>query len=50
MERNRKAYSKILAQYEDMTQDLFFDIRRGIVTSYDEFEAITNSSTPQSLS
>lgn len=39
MERNRKAYSKILAQYEDMTQDLFFDIRRGIVTSYDEFEA-----------
>lgn len=39
MERNRKAYREILAQYEDMTQDLFFDIRRGIVTSYDEFEA-----------
>lgn len=39
MERNHKAYRKILAQYEDMTQDLFFDIRRGIVTSYDEFEA-----------
>lgn len=39
MERNHKAYREILAQYEDMTQDLFFDIRRGIVTSYDEFEA-----------
>lgn len=39
MERNHKAYREILAQYEDMTQDLFFDIRRGIITSYDEFEA-----------
>lgn len=39
MERNHKAYRKILAQYEDMTQDLFFDIRRGVITSYDEFEA-----------
>ena len=39
MERNHKAYRKILAQYEDMTQDLFLDIRRGIITSSDEFEA-----------
>ena len=39
MERNHKAYRKILAQYEDMTQDLFLDIRRGVITSFDEFEA-----------
>ena len=39
MERNHTAYRKILAQYEDMTQDLFLDIRRGIITSFDEFEA-----------
>ena len=39
MERNHKAYRKILAQYEDMTQDLFLDIRRGVITSVDEFEA-----------
>mgnify|MGYP007116355358 CR=1 FL=1 len=28
MERNYKAYRKILAQYEDMTQDLFLDLSR----------------------
>lgn len=39
MERNHKAYRNILAQYEDMTQDLFLDIRRGVITSFDEFEA-----------
>ena len=39
MERNRKAYRKILAQYEDMTQELFLDIRRGVTRSFDEFEA-----------
>lgn len=39
MERNHKAYRNILVQYEDMTQDLFLDIRRGVITSFDEFEA-----------
>ena len=39
MERNHKAYRKILAQYKNITQDLFLDIRRGVITSFDEFEA-----------